>query len=159
MSDHSDGSHRRDRHKRHKNRDGRNTSAGSATPRQPLNPQRSGQQPRRDARQEMPPLPKLPTPVCPRCGQAIADISSAISDKTSGEPIHFDCALAFLQGAETLADGEKIVYIGQGKFAVVFFENPADTRKFKIIRVLEWEGREGRPEWRTDISSIFSQVR
>ena len=114
---------------------------------------------RRERREELPPLPKLPTPVCSRCGQPIQDITSALADKTSGEAVHFDCVLTFLQGAENLAANEKIVYIGQGRFAVMFFENPADTRKFRIVRTIEWESREAKAEWRTDISGRFSQIK
>lgn len=114
---------------------------------------------RRERREELPALPKLPTPICSRCGQPIQDITSALADKTSGEAVHFDCVLAFLQGAENLAVNEKIVYIGQGRFAVMFFENPADTRKFRIVRTIEWESREAKAEWRTDISGRFSQIK
>jgi len=121
-----------------------------------MNPSRDS---RRERREELPPLPKLPTPVCSRCGQPIQDITSALADKTSGEAVHFDCVLAFLQGAENLAANEKIVYIGQGRFAVMFFENPADTRKFRIVRTIEWESREEKAEWRTDISGRFSQIK
>ena len=121
-----------------------------------MNPSRDS---RRERREELPPLPKLPTPVCSRCGQPIQDLTSALADKTSGEAVHFDCVLAFLQGAENLAANEKIVYIGQGRFAVMFFENPADTRKFRIVRTIEWESREAKAEWRTDISGRFSQIK
>ena len=31
--------------------------------------------------------------ICPKCGQPITDISSAITDKESGKPAHFDCIL------------------------------------------------------------------
>jgi len=189
MSDYTEGPRRRDRHRRHKNREGQaqgtsqsasqgfgqgssgRTSSGASrdsgssrdvnssremgTSRD-MNPSRDS---RRERREELPPLPKLPTPVCSRCGQPIQDITSALADKTSGEAVHFDCVLAFLQGAENLAANEKIVYIGQGRFAVMFFENPADTRKFRIVRTIEWESREEKAEWRTDISGRFSQIK
>mgnify|MGYP001768549153 CR=1 FL=1 len=179
MSDYSDSPHRRDRQRRHKYRDGRGSAAGGtgqkgrggrggrerseasgreASGRQE---QRRDRRPevRQEARIDLPPLPKLPTPLCPRCGEPIQDVTSALSDKATGEPMHFDCVLSFLQGAETLGTNEKIVYIGQGRFAVMFFENLSDTRKFKIVRTIEWEGREARPEWRSDISGLFSQVK
>lgn len=119
-----------------------------------------GRQERPEARDQydLPPLPKLPTPLCPKCGQPITDITSALPDKNSGEALHFDCVLSFLQGAETLGANEKIVYIGQGRFAVMHFDNPSDTRKFRILRVIEWEGRDVRPEWRSDVAGLFSQV-
>jgi len=176
MSDYTEGPRRRDRHRRHKNREGNAQSTQSAA--QNTSQSANGRQSsantretvssrdvtvsrdsRRERRDELPPLPKLPTPVCSRCGQPIQDITSALADKSSGEAVHFDCVLTFLQGAENLAANEKIVYIGQGRFAVMFFENPADTRKFRIIRTIEWESREAKAEWRTDISGRFSQIK
>jgi hypothetical protein len=114
---------------------------------------------RRDRYEDLPPLPKLPTPTCPRCGQPIQDITSALADRDSGEAVHFDCVLAFLQGAENLSASEKLVYIGHGRFAVMTFENPSDTKKFKIVRTIEWENRDTKAEWRDDISGRFSQVK
>lgn len=117
--------------------------------------------PKRERRIEidLPPPPKLPTPLCPRCGEPITDITSALTDRDSGTPVHFDCAVKFLEGAENIGETQKIVYIGQGRFAVMEFENPADMKKFHIVRTIEWESRESRAEWRGDIASQFSQVR
>ena len=177
MSDYTEGPRRRDRHRRHKNREGNaqsTTQSAAQITSQSANGRQSSantretvssrdvtvsRDSRRERRDELPPLPKLPTPVCSRCGQPIQDITSALADKSSGEAVHFDCVLTFLQGAENLAANEKIVYIGQGRFAVMFFENPADTRKFRIIRTIEWESREAKAEWRTDISGRFSQIK
>jgi hypothetical protein len=72
--------------------------------------------------------------------------------------MHFDCVLDFLKGAERLSEGETLSYIGQGRFAVMRFENPADPKTFKIVRTIEWEGRESRAEWRVEIASGYSQV-
>lgn len=136
-------------------RDGRNQGDG----RRDRDSSRHSSEGRRERREELPPLPKLPTPPCPRCGQPIQDITSALADRDSGEPIHFDCVLAFLQGAENLGPTEKLVYIGHGRFAVMVFENPADTKKFKIVRTIEWENRDTKAEWRDDISGRFSQTK
>lgn len=153
MGDYNEGSRRRDRHRRHKNQGGRNAGGN----------QREASAPRDEHREapkiDLPPLPKLPTPLCVKCGEPIQDITSALSDKGGGGPVHFDCVLAFLQGAENLGTNEKIVYIGQGRFAVMFFENPVDTRKFKIVRMIEWESREAKAEWRTEISDRYSHVK
>lgn len=159
MSDYNDNSRRRDRHRRQKPQGGRNTSPNqqrdtSATHRDDR-PER-----RPEIRQEiLPPLPKLPVLVCVKCGETIQDITSALTDKGGSGPVHFDCVISFLTGAENLGANEKIVYIGQGRFAVMFFENPADTRKFKIVRIIEWESREAKADWRLDISERFSHVK
>jgi len=122
-------------------------------------PQRDAQAGRREKREDLPPLPKLPTPLCPRCNLPIQDITSALADKTSGEAVHFDCVLKFLQDAENPGPNEKIGYIGNGRFAVMTFDNPQDQRNFKIVRIIEWESREARAEWRMDIAGRFSQIK
>jgi len=102
---------------------------------------------------------ELETFICPRCSQPITDLPSALADRTSGEPVHFDCVLQFLQNAEELKQNEKITYIGQGRFAVTYFENPHDLRKFTIVRIIDWEERDKLYEWRDTISGLFSQVK
>ncbi|HOS31547.1 MAG TPA: hypothetical protein PLR39_12095 [Treponemataceae bacterium] len=102
---------------------------------------------------------ELETFICPRCSQPITDLPSALADRTSGEPVHFDCVLQFLQNAEELKQNEKITYIGQGRFAVTYFENPHDLRKFNIVRIIDWEERDKVYEWRDTISGLFSQVK
>lgn len=158
MSDYNEGSRRRDRHRRHKN-PGSKTAPNSQREAQNPRESRSERPERSEKRVEMPPLPKLPTLTCVKCGEPIQDSTSALVDKGSGGPIHFDCVIAFLQGAENLGLNEKIVYIGQGRFAVMFFENPLDSKKFKIVRTIEWEGRETKAEWRSDISDRFSHIK
>lgn len=162
MSDNADSQRRRDRHRRHKNRDERQSPKNTAQSQSGGTGQKnSGKSSARDRErlEPAPMLPKLPTPLCARCGEPIQDITSAMNDRDSGAPVHFDCVLKFLQGAEELAQNERIVYIGQGRFAVMYFENPVDTRKFKIIRTIDWEKREQKESWRTDISGRFSQIK
>lgn len=162
MSDNADSQRRRNRHRRHKNRDERQSPKNTAQSQSGGTGQKnSGKSSARDRErlEPAPMLPKLPTPLCARCGEPIQDITSAMNDRDSGAPVHFDCVLKFLQGAEELAQNERIVYIGQGRFAVMYFENPVDTRKFKIIRTIEWEKREQKENWRTDISGRFSQIK
>lgn len=162
MSDNADNSRRRDRHKRHRNRDDRQQPKSQASGQKEgsasKNPPRQANRDR-ERREELPVLPKLPTPLCAKCGEPIQDITSAMNDRETGAPVHFDCVLKFLQGAENLAANERLVYIGQGRFAVMYFENPVDTRKFKIVRTIEWEKREQKESWRTDISGRFSQIK
>lgn len=96
--------------------------------------------------------------ICPKCGKPLTDIASAMTDKTSGEPVHFECALEQVSGSESLAQNEKIAYIGQGRFAVLSYENIRDQRHFHIKKIIEWEGRDSKPEWRNEMSGLFSQV-
>lgn len=101
---------------------------------------------------------KQKQPVCPRCGQPITDTASALAEHTTGEPVHFDCVLAHLKETETLKENERITYIGQGRFAVLFFPNIHDTRHFTIVRVIEWEGKDKTYPWREEYAGVYSQV-
>ncbi len=165
MSESSEGRGRRERGRRHRGQNTRNAPSPRKDERKS-----EAKDTRVVGRERIPPEnrvkipeftppPRLPTPTCAKCGEPIQDVTTALNDKGSGAPVHFDCVLTFLQGAENLGPNEKIVYIGQGRFAVMFFENPVDTRKFKILRTIEWEGKDSRPEWRAEISGNYSQVR
>jgi hypothetical protein len=98
----------------------------------------------------------IPVPNCPWCGKPIKDLATAIADKTSGEPVHFDCVIARLGEGETLDTGDTIGYIGGGRFGIIHFNNPPDTRDFSIKKIFEWENKENRSEWRQSLSGHFS---
>lgn len=96
--------------------------------------------------------------ICAKCGQLITDISSAMTDKSSGNPIHFDCAFAEVEKNENLGPNEKIAYIGQGRFGVLYYENIRDQRHFTIKKIIDWDDKEKKSEWREEIGSLYSQV-
>jgi len=93
---------------------------------------------------------------CAWCGKPINDMSTAFSEPAGGKPVHFDCALNKFIDEEALEKGDTISYIGGGRFGVVHFNNPPDTKDFRIKKILEWENRENRSEWRVAISDHFS---
>ena len=97
---------------------------------------------------------------CEICGEAITDIASAISNKGSANPVHFDCVISKLSEAEHLGLNEKIAYIGQGRFGLLHFDNPHDQKHFAIKKIIEWEGRDSeRGAWRNEMAGLFSQVK
>jgi hypothetical protein len=113
----------------------------------------------------------IPHPPCPYCGKPIKDMSTAIADRSSGEPSHFECVAARIAGEETLEKGDTVVYIGGGRFAVVHFPgiirdalwgrksgDDYDTRGFQIKKIFEWEDRENRALWRKNIEDHFSVI-
>ena len=102
---------------------------------------------------------KQNTPECPKCHQAVTELSTALADKKTGEPMHFDCVLEIIQQGEKLLPNQKISYIGQGRFAVLEFPNIHDTRNFSIVRIIEWEERDKKYPWRAEIASLYSQIR
>lgn len=103
---------------------------------------------------------KAAPPICEICSQNIVDQSTAIANKITGNPVHFDCVLKKLSENEKIETNERFTYIGQGRFAVLRFENPRNTRRFKIIKIIEWESREQkRGQWRDTMAELFSHVR
>lgn len=96
---------------------------------------------------------------CEKCGQVIYDIASAFSGKAEGSYVHFDCALDELRKQEKLEDGDKLTYIGQGRFGIVNFPNVHDTKHFTIKKIIDVEDKESKLEWRTQMADLYSQVR
>lgn len=97
--------------------------------------------------------------ICPLCNQPITEIASAMTDKATGAPAHFDCVLSKVRESEKTGENEKISYIGQGRFAVLYYENPRDQRNFSIKKIIEWEDREKKSEWRSEISELYSKIK
>ena len=110
----------------------------------------------------------LPVPNCPWCGKPIRDLFQAISDRDTGAPVHFDCVAARIAGGERLEKGEAITYLGGGRFGIVCFGSPSYSRDspdrgsfpaghdFRIKKIIEWEDKEKRAEWRSVISDHYS---
>jgi len=103
-----------------------------------------------------PPAVPMPTANCAWCDKPIKDISAAISEPDTGKPVHFDCIINRIIERETLENGDAVSYIGGGRFGIVHFSNPPDTRDFKIKKVFEWENKEIRSEWRVTLSEHYS---
>ena len=103
-----------------------------------------------------PPAVPMPTGTCAWCDKPIKDISTAISEPDTGKPVHFDCIINRIIERENLENGDAVSYIGGGRFGIVHFNNPPDTRDFKIKKVFEWENKETRSEWRVTLSEHYS---
>jgi len=105
-----------------------------------------------------PVLPSNPvtTPDCPWCGKQITEITTAITDKETGLPVHFDCVLERITGMENLETNDSVCYIGGGRFGIVHYNNPPDTRDFIIKKIYEWELKDADIEWRKPFSEYFS---
>ncbi|MCL2127940.1 MAG: hypothetical protein FWH38_06760 [Treponema sp.] len=98
----------------------------------------------------------LPSASCAWCGRPIKDISSAISEQDTGKPVHFDCVINRIIEGENLENGDTVSYIGGGRFGIIHYNNPPDTRDFKIKKIFEWENKENRSDWRAAISDYYS---
>ncbi|MGP1439029.1 MAG: hypothetical protein ACTTKH_08170 [Treponema sp.] len=96
--------------------------------------------------------------VCEKCGKEIKDLTLALSDKNTGNPVHFDCILSFIKNSEELKENEEIIYIGHGNFAIVSFENPKIRKKFKIVKLIEWEEKNEDCQWKNEIKKLASST-
>ena len=97
----------------------------------------------------------LPVPDCPYCGKPIREISQAIADKDSGKPVHFDCITSRITNSELLESGESLSYIGGGRFAI---GTMGPRLEFKIKKIIEWENKDKRAEWRSEICDHYSVI-
>ncbi len=103
---------------------------------------------------------KARTSLCEICNQPILELASAMANKGSGNPVHFDCIVKKLSENERLSEKDRMTYIGNGKFAVLHFENPHDMRHFSIVKEIEWErNEENRSPWREEMAGLYSQVK
>jgi hypothetical protein len=104
--------------------------------------------------------PRYPitSPDCIWCKKPIKDITTAISDKETGNPVHFDCVVMRIADMEHLKTNESVCYIGGGRFGIVHCNNPPDMRDFTIKKIIEWEIKEKEYEWRKPISEYYSLI-
>jgi hypothetical protein len=86
---------------------------------------------------------------CEICDKEIKDITSAIDMKDSHNPVHFDCMLDKIKKENSLEGTDKVVYLGAGNFGIVRIEKGKSGKDFKIMKKLEIENRDEKPEWRT----------
>jgi len=99
-----------------------------------------------------------PNVICERCGKEIKDLNVALSDKKTGNPIHFDCILEFIKSSEEIKENEEVIYIGNGNFAIVVFENPKIRKNFRIIKSIEWEERNKSYQWKDEIKELSTST-
>jgi len=121
-----------------------------------LNENRVNQQERPRWTEPEQPSNPIKSPDCSWCKKPITDITTAITDKETGLPVHFDCVLERIAGMETLEANDSVCYIGGGRFGIIHYNNPPDTRDFIIKKIFEWEPKDTVSEWRKPISEYFS---
>jgi hypothetical protein len=107
---------------------------------------------RRDRPDPIPEEPKTPPPICPSCGKPVHEMNSAIAEKESGLPAHFDCIITRLVEQEKPAPNERIVYLGAGSFALVEVGPNPNMTKFVIKKRIQYEEKEKKLDWRKALS-------
>jgi hypothetical protein len=97
-------------------------------------------------------------PACPLCGKPVYDLSTAIAtNRETSDPAHFDCVLERVAASESLASGEKLVYLGSGAFGVVEFKDKNESL-FTVKRRIQWEKEGEKKDWRKGLSSRISNL-
>jgi hypothetical protein len=104
----------------------------------------------------VPPSVPLPSASCAWCDKPIKTISEAISEPDTGKPVHLECVINRIIERETLETGDTVGYIGGGRFGIIHYNNPPDVRDFKIKKIVEWENKETRSDWRVTLCEHFS---
>lgn len=83
---------------------------------------------------------------CQICNMPIRSLNTAVHHKTSGELVHFDCALRELSREfyPKLGRFKKIYYIGAGNFAVVkeFYDKRGHLKNYEIVEKIPYEPKE-----------------
>ncbi len=97
--------------------------------------------------------PEIEQVICPVCNVPIQEIYLALVDGATGNTIHFECALRLIKEREPLREGESIVYIGSGIFAIV--DRAPGTGPFTIRKKIPFEEKESAASWRRRISFSF----
>jgi len=98
----------------------------------------------------------MPQVTCSWCEKPGKGIMTAICEPDTGKAVHFECVINRISEREFLDTGDAVGYIGGGRFGIIHYNNPPDTKDFKIKKVFEWENKEHRGEWRDVISDYFS---
>ena len=103
------------------------------------------------------PIPQREYEPCPVCGKAIEHVFSAIAHEGTGPPAHIECIIAELTARETLAEDERVVYLGKGNFGVVSDKPREEDGKklFNVVRRIQYEAEV--PDWRRELSPGISR--
>ena len=95
------------------------------------------------------PRNKRTYPECPICNKSVKFLLTAISVGEGKTPAHFDCVLKQVSAGEELEPKEKIIYIGNGNFAIV---NGKSGKDLVIRKTIQFEAKENIGEWRKKLS-------
>ena len=100
-------------------------------------------------------FPGKAVPKCPYCGQNVRDVLTAIAIEDDDSPVHFDCVLKKIAEEERLEAKEKVCYLGNGSFGIVYFKNPSDPTQFVIKKRIQVEDDKKEVAWR---KAVFQRV-
>lgn len=98
--------------------------------------------------------------ICPKCGLPITEITQAMTDSVSKQPMHFDCARNSILASETLPENAELIYLGKGTFGIVQFTdtNPRNRKSFKILKTFNFEEPAASKQWRDGLKETFEKT-
>lgn len=94
---------------------------------------------------------------CPLSGEPIEHILSAVQDPETGRPAVLERAIERVSRNEELGENERLCYIGDGSFGVVYEERRGKNTVVEIRRRIEYENRNDKAEWRKELSPGISR--
>ncbi len=102
--------------------------------------------------------PAKPAVICSLCEKPIEVISTAVSGMSTGDIAHLECVIRHLEQSEQLSDSQRIIYIGQGNFAVVQYRNEHKQGAFTIVKRITHETSEQTKLFKQSIGDRLPQV-
>jgi|GEM_PF-5731161 len=80
--------------------------------------------------------------ICSMCSKPIEIISTAVSGLESGEIAHLECMAKHYEKVEQVNERQRVLYVGQGSFAVVEYKNAHKQGSFSIVKRITHEDSE-----------------
>ncbi len=108
-------------------------------------------------RVKVPPAPPKRTYECPLTRKPISNILTAIAHPDSQQPVEFDAVLEQLRQTEDIGPNERIVYLGEGYFAVVEEKKEKGKYRLNVTRKIPYEDNRAKLEWRQELSPGISR--
>jgi len=94
--------------------------------------------------------PQIEQVICPVCNAPIQEIYLSLVDAVTGNTVHFDCAIRLIKEREVLREGEALVYVGSGTFAIS--DRVPGTGPYNIRKKILFEEKESAASWRRRIA-------
>ncbi len=106
-----------------------------------------------------PQVPAKPAVLCSMCEKPIEIISTAVSGFQKEEIAHLECVINHFEQSEKLNERQRVIYIGQGSFAVVEYRNEQKQGSFSIIKKIVHEDGERKKQLKLAIQDRLPSVK
>lgn len=93
---------------------------------------------------------------CASCGKPITNVSSALVSRDQKGFMHFECVVELIKQEERIVPPQKLVYIGQGDFAIV--ETSSKKKDFTIIKRIPYENSDMKKFAKSEMKNYLHTV-